>query len=45
MPAYRIFLGFSAKRETLIFVWIFMCVDFYGKIKTKRFAEIAHGTT
>ena len=22
-----------------------MCVDFHGKIKIKKFAEIAHGTT
>ena len=29
MPAYRISLGFSAKKKTLIFVWIFMCVDFH----------------
>ena len=38
MPAYRISLGFFAlktNQKIAIFVWIFTCVDFRGKITTK----------
>ena len=42
MPAYRISLGFSAKKKNSHF-----CMDFHvrGLSSFKRFAEIAHGTT
>ena len=40
MPAYRISLGFSAKKPS------HFCMDFHvrGLSPFKRFAEIAHGT-
>ena len=39
---YGDFTGFFAlktKQKLAIFVWIFTCVDFYGKIKTIKFAN------
>ena len=41
MPAYRMSLGFPAKKNS------HFCMDFHvrGLSPFKRFAEIAHGTT
>ena len=53
MPAYRIslfclfvfFFALNTNQKFAIFVWIFACVDFHGKIKTKVSRTIAKGTT
>ena len=38
------FFTLKTNQKLAIFVWIFACVDFHGKIKSKV-SEIAKGTT